>query len=114
MTGVLVFAKRKHLSQTNADTDTLLHTYTMLVQALATGVWYIVGVVFWLIAAVRYGVDGWHCWRMQERYRLIHSADADEVLVLCMPMGFVLLAIGGVFGLVSDSLIQSKDMDTKE
>ena len=107
----LIFAPRKYLPQTKADTDTLVHTYTMFLHALATAVWYIVGIAFWLIAVVRVIPDMGLTGRLQEFYCTLHGVDLNEVLIICVPMGFVFLAFGGVFRLVSDSLTHSKDMD---
>ena len=107
----LIFAPRKHLPQTKADTDTLVHTYTMFLHALATAVWYIAGIAFWLVAAVRAIPDMGLMGSMQDAYYTLRSVDLGDVLVICVPMGFVFLTFGGVFRLVSDSLTHSKDMD---
>ena len=111
---ILIFVPRKHLPQTKADTDTLVHTYTMFVHALATAAWYIVGFSLWLMAIVRLipnaelhdgAVGGW-----RDLYLLFYRMDAVEVWILCLPIGFAFLGVGGIFRLVSDSLTQSKDM----
>lgn len=110
----LIFAPRKYLPQTKADTDTLVHTYTMFLHALATAAWYIVGIAFWLIAVVRAIPDMGITGRLQEAYYTLRGVDFGEVLIICVPMGFVFLAFGGIFRLVSDSLTHSKDMDKNE
>ncbi len=107
----LIFAPRKYLPQSKADTDTLVHTYTMFLHALATAAWYIAGIVFWLVAAVRALPDMGLMGSMQDAYYTLRSVDLGDVLIICVPMGFVFLAFGGVFRLVSDSLTHSKDMD---
>lgn len=115
---ILIFSKRKRLLQIKADTDTLVHTAAMFFHTLATLAWYIVGIALWLIVVVRLlpnmGVTDGAVGRLQEAYRFIHTVDVDEVLVICIPMGFVALAIGGLFRLVSDSLTHSKDMEKNE
>ena len=114
----LIFAPRKHLPQTKADTDTLVHTATMSFHMLATLAWYIVGIACWFVVVARLlpdmGVTDGAVGRLQEAYRFIRTVDVDEVLVICIPMGFVTLAIGGLFRLVSDSLTHSKDMEKNE
>ena len=107
----LIFAPRKYLPQTKADTDTLVHTYTMFLHALATAAWYIAGIAFWLVAAVRAIPDMGLMGSMQDAYYTLRSVDLGDVLTICVPMGFVFLTFGGVFRLVSDSLTHSKDMD---
>lgn len=115
ITVLVIFAPRKYLPQTKADTDTLVHTYTMLVHTLATLAWYIAGILLWLMAILRLipnleSTDG-TAGSSQKIYYLIHSVDAAEALMICLPMGFVFLGVGGLFRLVSDSLARSKDMD---
>lgn len=110
----LIFAPRKYLPQTKADTDTLVHTYTMFLHALATAAWYIAGIAFWLVAAVRVIPDMGLMGSLQDDYYTLRGVDLNEVLIICVPMGFVFLAFGGVFRLVSDSLTHSKDMDKNE
>lgn len=118
LTLTVIFAPRKCLPQTKADTDTLVHTYTMLVHMLATAIWYIAGFLFWAAGIVRLIPNGVpkdvaaNAW--QKIHGFIHSVGVAEALTTCFSIGFLLLGIGGIFRLVSKSLTYSKDMDKND